>query len=891
MKKALLIASRVLFAVVLAFCIFKTCSILADTSIFQITKIEVKDKSEGVVVNSVGLSEGQLQNDIIFSAKDDYIKYNITIKNTSNDDYTIKSITDNNDSTNLEYTYEDLTNVVVESKTEKTFELQIKYIEQTTGLNISNKPVSLTLTYEKSDGTTGSEIITNNDGTSSTTPASDVTEIDDEDIVNPNTGDNINKYIIIGLLSLVGLIISITKEKQLFKTLVVIGLFATLAIPFGTKADTEAFIIKFTTNKVQNTSTELLSGPDLNLMMFKLCTGNDNLIKKYPISNDDYFYINNPDEPGHMNVSCNATHFVRATKEQYDAIKDSLTEKNIISISDVDLEAYMWYDESTTTLYYYSSAIALLLNEDSSAMFGSMENFTELDLSEFDTINVTDIKRMFSALHNVKAINLGNNFDTSKVTDMSEFCYECFRLQEIDLGDKFDTSNVTDMSDMFANASSLINLDLGDKFDTSKVTDMSDMFTLTTSLTSLNLGNKFDTSNVTNMNFMFAQTGLVELNLGNKFDTSKVTDMSYMFNESYHLKTIYTKYDFDFSSNPDVEEMFSYADSLVGGGGVTYYDHADYNNSKYARIAGGFFTFIPNDEETYSEIISGPELNLLMHKLSTGEDDLEMVIGENSWGNLDIHYEYNNNESDYWFNNYVEYIKYAPKGKYNDVKDNLTANNLISTPDSDYPSYMWFEPSSGTIYIYTEANQLLMSENASFMFANLSGLYDLDMSMFDTRNVTNMNGMFTQTESLSTLNLGNSYDTSKVTNMNSMFYYVPVEELHLGDKFDTSKVTNMSNMFGFMECLEVLDLGDKFDTSKVTDMSYMFTMMANLSKIYVSADFDLSSLENSNSMFEECTSIVGESGTEFNYDYMDATYARIDDPEHDRPGYFTLRQN
>ncbi|MBO4245805.1 MAG: BspA family leucine-rich repeat surface protein [Bacilli bacterium] len=949
MKKALLIASRVLLTIVLAFCIFKTCNILADTSIFQITKIEVKDKSEGVVVNSVGLSEGQLQNDIIFSAKDDYIKYNITIKNTSNDDYTIKSITDNNDSTNLEYTYEDLANIVVESKTEKTFELQIKYIEETTGLYISNKPVSLTLTYEKKDGSTGSETITNNDGTSSTTPASDLSE-EDEDIVNPNTGDNINKYIIIGLLSMVGLIISITKGKQLFKTLVVVGLFATLAIPFGTKADTEAFIIKFNTNKIQNTHADLIKGIEINLLMSKLSSGIDTLeIYDYIVDDGFFSAIIDTNNNNEMYFPYNVYAFERATDEEYEAIKDSLTEENIISTSESNNPAYMWFDDNTGTIYYYSPAKALVMNEDSSYMFCEIANVTDLDLSDFDTINVTNMAWMFYDMAMTNHFVLGDNFDTSNVTNMSGMFSEMYDLTSLNLGDKFDTSNVTNMAWMFSEAPSLTDLNLGEKFDTSNVTNMSGMFTNASNLEAMDLGDKFDTSNVTDMSYMFDGIGVSELNLGSKFDTSNVSNMSFMFAFMQNLQeldlgakfntsrvsnmeemfsncnklfTIYVASDFDLSLIQNDNNMFSYSEHLIGGDGSNY-DYG-YSGSEYARIDDpehgypGYFTLGHYDDEPInteeSVLFPGRKLNAILKDSSFSA------------------------------------MKPATSDLYEEIKDSLS-NIIISTKWS-VPTYIWLDESSNTIYYYSEAERILMNVDSSEMFAHVN-INEIDLSGFDTSNVTDMSdmfgyammnklnlgdhfntsnvtdmsGMFSGTYMLdsldlgdnfdtsnvtnmsymfagdsdfsanyTTLDLGDKFDTSKVTNMSRMFYRLyNITELDLGDNFDTSNVTNMSFMFADMLNLEAIDLGDKFNTSNVTDMSYMFQNDINLKTIYTASSFYLTSLQSSANMFYHCYKIVGGAGTQYSESHypestISAAYARIDNPEYDRPGYFTLRQ-
>ena len=44
-------------------------------------------------------------------------------------------------------------------------------------------------------------------------------------------------------------------------------------------------------------------------------------------------------------------------------------------------------------------------------------------------------------------------------------------------------------------------------------------------------------------------------------------------------------------------------------------------------------------------------------------------------------------------------------------------------------------------------------------------------------------------------------------------------------------------------------------------------------------------------MFTNCGSLVGGAGTTYNSSITDKTYARIDDPDNGKPGYFTLKTN
>ena len=145
-----------------------------------------------------------------------------------------------------------------------------------------------------------------------------------------------------------------------------------------------------------------------------------------------------------------------------------------------------------------------------------------LDLSSFNTSNVTDMREMFE---NCKAHSIDlSSFNTSKVTSMRRMFDQC-KTNSLDLS-SFNTSNVTDMQSMFA-ACTAQSLDLS-SFNTSNVTDMRAMFDSCKAqyidLTS------FDTSKVTDMCGMFEKCKAQSLDLKH-FDTSKVTDMRSMFED------------------------------------------------------------------------------------------------------------------------------------------------------------------------------------------------------------------------------------------------------------------------------------------------------------------------------------------------------------------------
>ena len=113
--------------------------------------------------------------------------------------------------------------------------------------------------------------------------------------------------------------------------------------------------------------------------------------------------------------------------------------------------------------------------ESMDSMFLGCLNIEELDLSSWDTSNVTNMNAVFDMNNEnkLKNINLAG-WDTSNVTIMRNMFYGCSQLTSVDVTE-FDTSNVTDMSAMFYGCSQLTSLDIRN-FNMSKVSDVYSMF-------------------------------------------------------------------------------------------------------------------------------------------------------------------------------------------------------------------------------------------------------------------------------------------------------------------------------------------------------------------------------------------------------------------------------
>ena len=177
-----------------------------------------------------------------------------------------------------------------------------------------------------------------------------------------------------------------------------------------------------------------------------------------------------------------------------------------------------------------------------------------IDLSEFDTSQVTSMYEAFFQCSNLTSIDL-TNVNTSKVTDMTLMFYSCGKLESVDLSG-FDTSNVTNMDGMFDQCKGLTSLDVSN-FDTSNVTLFERMFYGCNNLTSLDISN-FDTSKLIGLSDMFGGCNrLSDLYLN--FNISNITyslgSFPYTFSYCFSLKNVVgkfegTKYDLYLSDCP-----------------------------------------------------------------------------------------------------------------------------------------------------------------------------------------------------------------------------------------------------------------------------------------------------------------------------------------------------
>ena len=188
----------------------------------------------------------------------------------------------------------------------------------------------------------------------------------------------------------------------------------------------------------------------------------------------------------------------------------------------------------------------------SDMFWGGDHYYITIDFKNWDTSNISCMKRMFSGCNDIRGIS---NWDTSHVNDMSYMFYRCKNIPDIS---NWDTSNVNDMSYMFSECKNIPDIS---NWDTSNVKDMSYMFSKCENIYDIS---SWDTSNVNYMTGLFFNciflSSLPDLS---KWNTSNVEDFSKMFDECKSLQSLPDISKWETSSVKDMSYMFHNCWSLT----------------------------------------------------------------------------------------------------------------------------------------------------------------------------------------------------------------------------------------------------------------------------------------------------------------------------------------
>ncbi len=257
------------------------------------------------------------------------------------------------------------------------------------------------------------------------------------------------------------------------------------------------------------------------------------------------------------------------------------------------VQSYVVCDtEETDCTGYLQGTNGIKANEDSSYLFNGFTKVIQIEgLENIDTSNVINMEAMFSTMSNIQDLDL-SSFSTSNVKNMNYMFQGSNKLKTLDLS-MWDTSSVTEVGGIFRAMSEIQKINISN-WDLSK-TSGSQIFSYDNSLTTINMSDvvlpsnsssylsgltslenvildNVDTSNVTNMQGMFlGASNIQELDLSS-FDTSNVTAMDGMFSGTTSLQSITFGSKFVHKPEATTSGMFTNCPSLNRPTGDTWND-------------------------------------------------------------------------------------------------------------------------------------------------------------------------------------------------------------------------------------------------------------------------------------------------------------------------------
>ena len=176
----------------------------------------------------------------------------------------------------------------------------------------------------------------------------------------------------------------------------------------------------------------------------------------------------------------------------------------------------------------------------------------------------------------------------------------------------------------------------------------------------------------------------------------------------------------------------------------------------------------------------------------------------------------------------------------------------VDAPSSEEPIYATLEKTTNNLVISTPATEIYTGENASYLFAYMKGITDIEnIAALNTSQTKYFNNMFCfngTTSKLKSLDLSH-FDTRCGITFKGMFMGLPFESLDVSN-IDTSNASILSYMFAYMTNLKTIDVSH-FNTSKVFSFGYMFNHCEKLQSLDL-RNFDTSNAVDFDNMFSYC---------------------------------------
>ena len=209
--------------ITMLFSVLNIFNVVAKESEVLLTNVTITNISDGSEASVTDFENTKIVTNIVFHKLNDSVSYRLTIKNNGDNEKTITDITDDNTNQNIVFEYDKHIGETIAPEEEINIDVEAIYKNETEDNEVFDKEIKFIFTFEE-----------------------------DEEVPVPMTGDNLYLYIVLLIISIIGLVITHTTNKRIKKVMVLL----LVVTPIITKALTVEYTLLFTNSiKVQDRQT------------------------------------------------------------------------------------------------------------------------------------------------------------------------------------------------------------------------------------------------------------------------------------------------------------------------------------------------------------------------------------------------------------------------------------------------------------------------------------------------------------------------------------------------------------------------------------------------------------------------------------------------------------
>ena len=560
---------KIFLLFVISFFTFPIISFAEDNDIVVESVMFISKSENSEEVSKPTVDKNNISLDLKLYDPKDYVEYELTLKNNSEEKYTFGEMNSKIDKEYITYEFNVDGSNELNPGESTTIKVKVTYREKVPANMLVNDSLSV-------DGSISISLTKEN-----------------KIIINPPTGVT-NPTVCYGLIIVSSLgILTLLKVNKKYKILTVL-ITTALFIPLYTSANEKVDIDVNAKITIDGKEAYFINGIDFNIKVKQL-VGDD-------ISVD-----------GTKTNNYSILQFIQSNNEPMPSDKEA---KNLVSTPESKYEIYIWFDSGT--LYWWSEDKSPNLNESSRAMFNRFTKLSDISgVRDFDTSLVTDMAVMFAYNRSLTDLKPLKNWDVSSVVEVSGMFQLCNLLTSLEGLENWNTSSFKNTYGMFTgqkNDSVNVNdLTALRNWDMSNVTDMRAMFQYN-NLKSLNGLENWNISSAQSLHATFHGNGeLSDISALKNWNTTNVESLQGLFSYT-SVSDISPIYNWNVSKVKSIQGFLGNNSNIIEAD-LSEFDFGNLTNAK------NILNVTPNLNRIKTPKVYPTDVNVKINLPATFEDE------------------------------------------------------------------------------------------------------------------------------------------------------------------------------------------------------------------------------------------------------------------------------